>query len=85
MNDDIYVNRFDPESEKTHNYKYHNNEWVRAEDDTLYDYFGTTYIIEQNDNKIMISCREGIFQSTDSGNNWLKIKDEIYLGAKVKI
>ncbi|MCB0703588.1 MAG: hypothetical protein KDC55_12850, partial [Ignavibacteriae bacterium] len=84
MNDDIYVNRFDPKSEKSHNYKYHNNEWVRAEDDTLYEHFGTLYLIEQNANKILTSCREGIFRSFDFGENWVRIEDNKYLGSKVK-
>jgi len=84
MNDDIYINRFDPTSEKTHNYKYEKNKWVRAEDDTLYDYFGAAYRIEQNKNRVLISCREGIFKSSDFGENWGRIEDKTNLGSKVK-
>jgi len=84
MNDDVYISRFDPISEKRHNYKYDFNEWVRAEDDTLYDYFGTSYMIEQYADKIVISCNLGIFLSTDSGENWTKTVFNQSLGVKVK-
>ncbi len=84
MNDDVYISRFDPISEKRHNYKYDYNEWVRAEDDTIYDYFGTSYMIEQYADKIVISCNLGIFLSTDSGENWTKTVFNQSLGVKVK-
>ena len=73
INNDVYVKRFDPISEKTHNYKYNNNDWVRAEDDTLYEIFGDAYRIEQFKNRILVSCRNGIFLSNDSALNWIEL------------
>lgn len=75
INDVVYVSRIDWTDSANYNYQLINNEWIRAIDDTLYEIFGKPNAVDQFNNRLIVSCSNGVFLSEDSASNWTKLPD----------
>lgn len=80
INKDIYISKYDEKLGKSGgyaNYRYLNNELIRADNDTIFELFGKPYHIQQNGNRLLVSCRNGIYYSKDSAKNWKELPSKI--------
>ncbi|MCB0703566.1 MAG: T9SS type A sorting domain-containing protein [Ignavibacteriae bacterium] len=80
LNNEVYISKRDLGLEKTFNYKYSNNDWIRAKNDSLYEVFGTLKHIVQFNNRVLISSTYGIYLSEDSAKSWTKLEGPNFSG-----
>jgi photosystem II stability/assembly factor-like uncharacterized protein len=84
INDDVYVSRMSLETNKSVNFIFNKYVWSRAENDTLYNVFGDIFEVGQSENRIMLSCRNGLYFSDNSGISWIEVANPLQSGPQVK-